>query len=152
MLSPKIKSYLKEHEVEYETIVHANTITASETAQAAHISGKKLAKSVAVKVDGKMSLVALPANRRLNIREFQKATKANNVKVMHEYEFQDKFDDCEIGAMPPLGELYNVDIYIADSLTKQNWIAFNAGNHQELLKLNCDDYLKLEHPKILKDL
>ncbi|WP_367606128.1 aminoacyl-tRNA deacylase [Legionella sp. W05-934-2] len=152
MLSPKIASYLKDHHVQYETIPHANAITASEIAQISHISGKRLAKSVAVKVDGKVSLVALPANRRLNIRTFRKAANANNVEVMREYEFQDRFDDCEVGAMPPLGELYNVDIYIAGSLAKQNWIAFNAGNHHELLKMNSLDYINLEHPKILKDL
>lgn len=152
MLSPKIESYLKDHDVEYETVVHSNAITASETAQVSHISGKQLAKSVAVKVDGKVSLVAIPANRRLNIRDFREATHANNVEVMHEYEFQNKFDDCEIGAMPPLGELYNVDIYLADSLAKQNWIAFNGGNHQELLKMSSQDYIDLVHPKILKDI
>ncbi len=152
MLSPKLKSYLKKHDIKYETISHANAITASETAQAAHISGKQLAKSVAVKIDGKMTLVALPSNRRLNVREFRDATKANNVEIMHEYEFQNKFDECEVGAMPPLGDLYNVDIYLADSLAQQKWIAFNAGNHHELLKMRAKDYLELVHPKILKEI
>ncbi|WP_347252246.1 YbaK/EbsC family protein [Legionella sp.] len=149
MLSTSIKSYLDNHNISYKTVSHPRAYTALQCAQAAHIKGGNFAKSVVVKLDGKFVLVEIPAHLRLDLDEFKKETRAKDAEIAHEYEFQDKFSDCEIGAIPLLGELYGMDVYLADSLAHQEWLAFNAGNHNELLKINSKDFLALVHPKTL---
>jgi Ala-tRNA(Pro) deacylase len=150
MITSHIKNYLKSHDVSYKTIAHPQTYTASQAAQSAHVSGKYFAKSVIVKLDGKYAMATIPANERLNLDSLKSAAHAKEAKIVHEYEFKDKFDDCEIGAMPPFGELYKMDVYMADSLAQQKWLVFNGGTHNELLKLSSNDYMYLENPKILK--
>lgn len=149
MLSPSLRKYMDNHDVAYKTISHPRAYTASQCAQAAHIKGDSFAKAVVVKLDGRFILVAIPANIRLNLALLKKETKAKHVKIAHEFEFQDKFTGCEIGAIPPLGPLYGMDVYLADSLAHQEWIVFNAGNHNELLQMKSKDFLNLIHPKTL---
>jgi Ala-tRNA(Pro) deacylase len=149
MLSPSLKKYMDTHSVTYKTISHPRAYTAAQCAQAAHISGNLFAKSVVVKLDGKFVLVAIPANNRLDLDLFKKETHAAHAEIAREFEFQDKFKDCEIGAIPLLGELFGMDVYIADSLAHQEWLVFNAGNHNELVKIKSGDFLNLVHPKTL---
>ncbi len=140
---------MKTHDIPYKTISHPRAYTASQCAQAAHIKGNHFAKSVVVKLDGKFTLVAIPANTRLNLELLKKETRAKRAEIAKEFEFQDKFKDCEVGAIPLFGELYNMDVYLADSLAHKEWFVFNAGNHDQLLKIKRDDFLNLVHPKAL---
>ena len=149
MLSPSIRKYMHTHNIPYKTISHPRAYTASQCAQAAHIKGNHFAKSVVVKLDGKFALVAIPANTRLNLDLLKKETRAKRAEIAKEFEFQNKFTDCEVGAIPLLGELYNMEVYLADSLAHQEWFVFNAGNHDQLLKIKGNDFLKLVHPKTL---
>lgn len=149
MLSREIKHYLKEHSIPYSVISHSTAYTAAQTAQSAHVSGKNLAKVIVVKMDGKFSLIALPAHEQLDLQTLKKETKCKNIEIAHEYEFSDKFLGCEVGAMPPFGELFGMEVYAAESLKNQNWIAFNGGNHNDLIQMSCTDFLKLVHPKFL---
>lgn len=149
MISPNIRKYLHNHDVKFKTISHPRAYTALQCAQGAHIKGGFFAKSVVVKLDDKFVLVAIPANIRLDLEQLKKTTKAKHAELAHEYEFQDKFADCEIGAIPLLGELYGMDVYLADSLAHKEWLAFNAGNHNQLIKIKGEDFLNLVHPKTL---
>ncbi|MCW8418897.1 YbaK/EbsC family protein [Fluoribacter dumoffii] len=148
MLSSSIKNYMKSHNIPYKTISHPRAYTASQCAQGAHIKGDHFAKSVVVKRDGKFVLVAIPANIRLNLEHFKQKTHAKHVEIPQEWEFQNQFIDCEIGAIPLLGELYSMDVYLDDGLAHQEWLVFNAGNHNQLLKVKNKDFLNLVHPKI----
>ncbi|MBN9228554.1 MULTISPECIES: aminoacyl-tRNA deacylase [Legionella] len=149
MLSLSIRKYMKDHDIAYETINHPKAYTASQCAQGAHIKRNNFAKSVIVKLDGKFVLVAIPANIRLNLEQLKKEAHAKRAEIAQEFEFQDRFKDCEIGALPIFGELYGMDVYLADSLAHKEWLVFNAGNHDQLLKIKCIDFLNLIHPKTL---
>lgn len=137
------------HDIAYKTISHSRAYTASQCAQAAHIKGNCFAKSIVVKLDGKLALVAIPAHIRLDLDQFKRETQAKHVEIAKEFEFQDKFTDCEVGAIPLFGELYGMDVYLADSLAHKEWLVFNAGNHNQLLKIRGKDFLNLVHPKAL---
>ncbi len=140
---------MNSHDVTYKTISHPRAYTASQCAQAAHIKGNYFAKSIVVKLDGKFVLVAIPANMRLDLNLLEKETHAKHAEIAKEFEFQDKFKECEIGAIPLFGELYGMDVYLADSLAHKEWLVFNAGNHNQLLKIKSEDFLNLVHPKTL---
>lgn len=149
MLSRELKKYLDEHNISFSTISHPTAYTASQVAQAAHISGKHMAKVVMVKLDGQLAIIVLPAPAHVDFNTLQNIAHAKKVELAREYEFNSKFPHCDVGAMPPFGELYGMDVYLANSLARQDWIAFNAGTHADLLKMSAKDYLQLAHPTVI---
>lgn len=145
-----LKEYLDDHQVTYSVIQHTPAYTAPEIAATSHIPGKLLAKVVIVKLDGRFAMVVEPANRRVNLKSLEDLLGGRKVELASEYEFKDRFPDCELGAMPPFGNLYDMDVYVDEVFTKDNQIAFNAGNHTELIKMSFADFEKLVNPNILK--
>ncbi len=148
-----LKNYLDKNKVRYEVVPHLTTYTAQGTAQSAHISGKEIAKTVIVNVDsgdGRMAMVVLPASRKIDLALLKDVTGAQTVELATEDEFKDMFPDCEIGAMPPFGNLYAMDVYVERSLAEDEEIAFNAGNHRELIKMSYRDFERLVKPKVLE--
>lgn len=150
MAKQSVKEFLDENNVNYSVIQHTPAYTAAEIAANCHISGKFLAKVVIIKIDGKLAMVVEPANQKVNLRSLEESVGGSKVELASEYEFKDKFPNCELGAMPPFGNLYDMDVYVAERLTKDNEIAFNAGNHSELIKMSYQDFAKLVHPNIIK--
>ena len=146
----KLKNFLDEHETKYVVISHSPAYTAQGIAASAHISGKEVAKTVIIKVDGKLIMAVLPASSKVDLNHFKNITGASNVELAKEEEFRDVFPDCELGAMPPFGNLYDLDVLAAESLTKDEEIAFNAGSHKELIKMAYKDYGQLVKPCVLK--
>ncbi len=146
----KIKEFLDSNKVKYVIIQHSPAYTAQEIAATAHISGKELAKTVMIKIDGKLAMAVLPASYKISFDQLKAALDASDVKLAYEQEFMDKFPDCEVGAMPPFGNLYGFDVYVAESLADDEEIAFNACSHTELVKMKFDDFEKLIKPKRLK--
>ena len=146
----KLKEFLDNENVKYVVIYHSRTFTAQETAACAHISGKELAKTVVVKIDGKMAMAVLPAPEHVDLELLKGASGANDIELATEKEFQGQFPQCEVGAMPPFGNLYDMDVYVEESLTEDNMIAFNAGSHVELIELSYQDFENLVKPKIVR--
>ena len=146
----KIKEFLDKNKVKYVIVQHSSAYTAQEIAASAHISGKELAKTVIVKIDGKLAMAVLPASYKVSFEQLKSELAADKVRLAYEQEFMDKFPDCEVGAMPPFGNLYGMDVYVAESLTEEEEIAFNACSHTELIKLKYKDFDKLVKPKRLK--
>jgi len=146
----KLKEVLDNENVKYVSIIHSQAYTAQETAQSAHIPGNELAKTVIVKVDGDMAMVVLPASEHVDLELLRGAVGAERVELATEQEFEDLFPMCEIGAMPPFGNLYDMAVYVEESLTNDQQIAFNAGSHTELLKLSYQDYERLVKPKVIR--
>ena len=136
----KLKEFLDSHNVKYVTISHSRAFTAQETAASAHVPVKELAKTVIVKIDGKMTMAVLPASCKVDFDLLKKAARAATIEIANEKEFKDLFPDCEIGAMPPFGNLYGMDVFVAESLTEDKEIAFNAGSHRELVKMTYIDF------------
>lgn len=148
----KLRKYLDDNRIRYVVISHSTAYTAQDAAQASHIPGKEIAKTVMVNVDGedgRMAMVVLPATSKIDFGLLKEATGADAIELATEDEFKDVFPDCEIGAMPPFGNLYNIPVYVAQRLTEDEEIAFNAGNHRELIKMRYKDFERLVHPKVL---
>lgn len=146
----KLKEFLDSQNVKYVTISHSAAYTAQEIAASAHIPGQELAKTVMIRLDGKLAMAVLPASYKVDLNALKEATGANQVELAGEQEFRSQFLECELGAMPPFGNLYDMQVYVDQSLTKDDTIAFNAGSHTELLKLSYKDFESLVRPKVLK--
>ncbi len=146
----KIKDFLDSKNTKYVTISHSTAYTANEIAASAHIPGKELAKTVMVKIDGKMTMAVLPASYKVDFDLLQEASGASKVELAGEQEFQDMFPGCEIGAMPPFGNLYGMEVIVDKSLCEDEEIAFNAGSHTELIRLSYKDFERLVKPKVVK--
>ena len=144
----KLKEFLDKENVKYVSIKHSSAYTAQEIAASAHIPGKELAKTVMVKINGKIAMAVLPGSYKIDIKMLKEITGTDNVRLADETEFKDKFPDCEVGAMPPFGNLYNIDVYAAQSLEDDEEIVFNACSHTELIKLSFKDFKRLVNPKI----
>lgn len=146
----RLKEFLDTHNIKYVIISHSRAFTAQETATSAHIPGKELAKTVMVKVNGKMAMAVLPASYKVDFDLLKKVPGASKAEIASEKEFKDLFPGCEIGAMPPFGNLYGMEVFVAESLAEDEEIAFNAGSHRELIKMAYKDFEKLVKPKVMK--
>lgn len=146
MATERLRDYLDRERVSYQTIRHAETITAQETAQSAHIRGREFAKTVMVKLDGRLAMAVLPADRKLNLGLLQKASGAQHAELADEDEFKSRFPECDVGAMPPFGNLYDMEVFAAERLAEDESIAFNAGSHTELVKMSYRDFERLVKP------
>ena len=145
----KLKDFLDKHHIKYVAISHSLAYTAQEIAESAHIPAKELAKTVIVKLDGKMGMVVLPANVKVDLEALKSITGVSDVSLASETEFKDQFPGCEIGAMPPFGNLYDMDVFVEKSLEEDEKIAFNAGNHSELIQLAFKDFKALVKPNVI---
>ena len=146
MPSKKLKEFLDVNKVKYVSIQHSSAYTAQEIAASAHIPGKDLAKTVIIKIDGKMAMAVLPASYKVSFENLKNALGGKDVRLAYEQEFVDKFPDCEVGAMPPFGNIYSMDVYVAEALAENEEIAFNACTHTELVKMRFNDFEKLVKP------
>jgi Ala-tRNA(Pro) deacylase len=146
----QLKEFLDRHQVRYVTIAHSLAYTAQEIAQSAHIRGKELAKTVLVKLDGKMAMAVLPASRRVNFDLLKQGSGARTVELAGEAEFKDRFPGCELGAMPPFGNLYGMEVLVSEDLAADDEIAFNAGTLTELIRMSSKDFQRLVQPKVVK--
>jgi Ala-tRNA(Pro) deacylase len=146
----KLKDFLDKNNIKYVTMKHSTAYTAQEVAASAHIPGKELAKTVMVRVDGKMAMAVLPASYKVDFKQLKEAAGAKSVTLASEQEFKDMFPECEVGGMPPFGNLWGMEVYVAKSLAEDEEIAFNAGSHTELIRLAYADFETLVEPKVLK--
>lgn len=146
----RLKTFLNEHRVRYVAMSHSSAYTAQEIAAATHIPGKAMAKAVMVKLDGRMTMLVLPAAYKVNLDLLRKAVGASKTQLANEGEFKEYFPDCETGAMPPFGNLYGLPVIVAESLKDNTEIAFNAGTHTEVIKLDFADFERLVKPTVLK--
>lgn len=150
MPNKKLKAYLDDQRVKYVTINHSKAYTAQEVVASLHIKGKKFAKTVMINVDGKMVMAVLPASYRVNLEKLRSLLHAENVEIAAEQEFQKIFPGCEVGAMPPFGNLYDMPVYVAASLVADDDIYFTAGSHTELVKMRFTDYENLVDPEVIR--
>lgn len=145
----KLREYLDDQKVKYVCISHSPAFTAQEIAASAHVPGKELAKTVMVKLDKKMAMVVLPASERVDLKALQASSGAKKVELAGEKDFRHLFPECEVGAMPPFGNLYDMEVFVSPTLTEDEEIAFNAGSHVELIRLAYRDFERLVKPKVV---
>jgi Ala-tRNA(Pro) deacylase len=145
-----LANYLDSYNTRYLVISHSPAYTAQGIAGLTHISGKELAKTVIVKLNGNLAMAVLPANYHVDLQALRTAAKVETVELASEDEFQDRFPQCETGSMPPFGNLYGMPVFADESLEKDREIAFNAGTHRELIRMTWEDYKKLASPTVLR--
>ena len=149
MPATKLNAFLDGQGIKYLTIRHSPAFTASEIAESAHIAGRGFAKTVIVKIDEGMAMVVLPANRKIVLSDLREMLGSPHLRLATEDEFEDRFPDCALGAMPPFGNLYGLPVYVEQSLAQEPEIAFNAGNHSEVIKMWFADFDELVHPIVV---
>lgn len=144
----KLKTYLEQNDVHYDTLIHSEVYTAQEAAAAAHIPGKDLAKTVMVKLDGAMAMMVLPSTFKVSLDRVRHVTGASTVELAGEDEFRDLFPSCDPGAMPPFGNLWDMQVFVDQHLREDEQIAFCAGTHHELVRMAYADFEKLVNPVV----
>ena len=148
MPAKKLKEFLDSNGAKYVLISHAPAFTAQEIAAEAHIPGKELAKTVMVRIDGKMSMAVLPASYVIDFDLLKVVAGASEVALASESEFKGLFPGCELGAIPPFGNLYDVPVFVDRSLAEDEEIAFNAGSLKELFRMAYKDFEGLVGPRV----
>lgn len=149
MAANKLKAFLDSRGIRYVSIKHSMAFTAAEVAESAHVKGRDFAKTVIVKIDGLMAMVVLPSTRRLVLHDLREMLANDEARLASEAEFRGAFPDCELGAMPPFGNLYGMAVYVAAALAEEPEIAFNAGTHTEVIKLSYEDFEAVVKPIVL---
>jgi Ala-tRNA(Pro) deacylase len=149
MAVKKLKDFLDRNGVEYISIQHSPAYTAQKIAALAHVKGRNLAKPVMVRLDGRMVMAVLPSKYRVDLDLLREATRAGKAELARETEFSHLFPNCDTGAEPPFGNLWNLPVYVDKTLAEDKEIAFNAGSHSELVQLSYEDYARLVEPKVL---
>jgi len=144
----RLENYLRENGAPYSLHHHPPAFTAQAVAESEHISGRSVAKVVIVFKDGTMTMLALPANLRVNLSKAAEAIGVREVRLAHEDEFQAAFPDCDVGAMPPFGNLYDIETYVDKNLEQSQEIVFNAGTHEDTIHVQYADFKRLVHPKV----
>ena len=145
----RLKDYLDKEGIKYVSIAHSPAFTMQEVAASTHLPGSLMAKTVVVELDGQMAMAVLPANKRIILQDLREVSGSETLKFASEQDFLARFPDCEIGAMPPFGNLYGMEVCVAPALAQNAEIAFNAGSHTEVIKMSYADFERLVHPKVL---
>jgi Ala-tRNA(Pro) deacylase len=145
-----IKDLLDKENVKYVTIRHSPAYTAQEVAESAHIPGRIMAKTVMVEIDGELAMTVLPSNHRVVVDDLCNLAGSEEVRLLREEEFSHIFPDCEPGAMPPFGNLYDLSVYVSPDLADEAEIAFNAGTHTEVIRMMFHDFDHLVRPKVVR--
>ena len=126
----RLRELLDGYQVKYTVISHSPAYTAQEVAESSHITGKEIAKTIIVELDGELTMVVVPASRDIDFEYLKEETDSEHAELVKEDQFKDRFPDCEVGAMPPFGHLYGMKLIVDDRLSQDREIAFNAGNHR----------------------
>lgn len=145
----QLKEFLDGANVEYMCLTHPPAFTAQDLAHHVKIAGDKVVKTVIIELDGKMAMLVMPATWRVRWESLSRILDTDFVDLADEQEFQDRFPDCEVGAMPPFGNLFGMTVYCAEPLTEQSELAFAAGSHTETLHMKTRDFLNLVQPMVL---
>ena len=143
-----VADYLDRHNVYYHCYNHPPAVTAMEIAQAAQIPGALLAKTVIITGDGELAMAVLPSNQKIDLQKLRPVMEVDHLRIASEYEFGDRFPHCEMGGVPPLGDLYGMRVFMERSLLNADWMAFNAGTHTEIIKMDTGVFRRLVQPVV----
>lgn len=151
MTVPKgIKEYLEREKIAYELLEHNRAFTATEVAGAQHIPGRKMVKTVIIKADDQFIMCLLPAIHYLDLDKLKEIIGSKQIRLAHEEEMSKLFPDCEIGSEPPFGLLYGLKVYADKFLEEDHEVAFNAGSHTDMIKMQFKDLQRLAQPTFIE--
>jgi len=144
----RLQRFLDQHHVPYGVMPHPETFTARETVEALDVPGNEMAKTVIAKAGGRYIMLVLPADERVDLAKVARLLHANTVRLATEPEMHGLFPDCEVGAMPPFGALYDVEEWVDHTMIRMREMICEAGNHHEAIKLGMGDFMALVHPTV----
>ena len=147
-LLERLKNLFEKEKIPYRLIPHWEVYTAPELAASIHIPGRKVVKVVVVWADGEYVMAVLPSHRQLDLTRFAQVIGARQLLLAKEWEVGKLFPDCEVGAMPPFGNLYGLRVYVDMSLILEPLIYFSAGSHYEVVEMRYEDFERLVHPEV----
>ena len=148
MATRRIREFLDGNRAKYVLISHSTAYTAQEVAESAHVPGREMAKTVVVRLDGRLGLAVVPATRDVDMGLLRLTTGALYVGLAEEGEFEGRFEGCQLGAMPPFGNLFGMETVADERLAEEDLIAFNAGSHQDVIAMRFADWRRLVRPKV----
>lgn len=144
----EVEKFLHDNEVKYRTVRHSPAYTSHEIAQAAHLPGRRLAKVTMVELNGELAMAVLPASEMVDVQALRDLAGAREARLATEDRFASCFPDCEVGAMPPFGNLWGIPVFVSDGFRPTDEIAFEAGSHSELLEMPYVVFERLVNPRI----
>ncbi len=142
----RIHQYLRSQGVPFEWLHHPQAFTAQELAHSMHLSGKRLAKTIVIAADGQPVMTVLPASHRLNLNDLRGLLEAREVEMLPEAELAKICPDCELGAIPPLGGLYGIDVWVDKAVSECEDIVFSAGTHEDSIRTKYADFARSVKP------
>lgn len=145
----KLEAYLRDNQAPFEIQHHRVAYTAQDVAASEHLSGQIVAKVVIAVADGALIMLVLPADHRVDMAKVRAVVAARELWLAEEREFADRFPDCELGAMPPFGNLYGLPVYVDQTLTRDQSIVFQAGTHSQTMRVRYLDFARLVKPRVV---
>lgn len=150
MPGKQLKAFLEKSGADFIALSHPPAYTAQQLAHHGRIPGDRVAKTVIIELDGKMAMLVMPATWRIHWDRLSDILETDFLELADEMEFKDRFPDCEVGAMPPFGNLCGMAVYCSEALTRQPDIAFAAGSHEESIHMKTEDFLALVDPVVIE--
>ncbi len=144
----EVENFLRTKNVKYRTVHHSPAFSSQEIAEAAHVPARRLAKVTMVKINGELAMAVLPASEMVDVEALGKLADSKTVQIATEHDFADRFPGCEVGAMPPFGNLWGMKVFVSNGFSKDENIAFEAGSHSELLEIPYTDFERLVEPQV----
>ena len=138
-IAPKVKQYLDSKGIVYDAVSHPRTYTSNQTAQAAHVSGEQLVKSVVIHHELGYFVAVVPATHRIDLGSLQDLM-GTRLGLAAESEVGELFDDCDLGAVPPVGAVYGIDAVLDESLADATEVYFEGGDHTTLIRVTGDGF------------
>jgi Ala-tRNA(Pro) deacylase len=145
----RLVSFLDENGVTFETLHYPLDFTAQEKAADTHTPGIEFAKTVLVQVDERYAMAVLPAHHRVDLERLRSLLGARRVRLAHEDETAPLFPDCDVGAEPPFGNLYEMPVYLASAMSDDRRITFSAGTHEHVIRMGFTEFRRLARPEVL---
>ncbi|HEV2173051.1 MAG TPA: YbaK/EbsC family protein [Nitrospira sp.] len=144
----RLQSYLDSHKIPYQVVNHSIAYTAREAADSLHIPANTFAKVVVIKAEGRYLMAVLPSTWKVDLKRLEEVLECPYVRLATEDELAILFPDCEIGSMPPFGNLYGTPVYVDATLTQDEEIVFDAGSHVGAIKMRYKDFVDLVRPQV----
>jgi len=145
-----VREFLEKRDVPFEVLPHWPTYDAQHTAQAVHVPGREMAKTVLLRVDGPQPFVVavLPATRHIDFARVKYVLGLERVSLANERDISEQCPDCEFGVLPPFGSQYGMTTLVDAGLSKDDQIVFNGNTHEEAIRMKYNDFCRIEHPTV----
>ncbi|HEX6331299.1 MAG TPA: YbaK/EbsC family protein [Actinomycetota bacterium] len=144
----RLEGYLRENGVSFEVQKHPVAYTAQKVAASEHVPGRMFAKVVMVEADRELVMLVVPASAAIDTARVENVLGGRPVRLAAEREFAPRFPDCEAGAMPPFGNLYDVPVVVERALGENDHIVFQAGTHDTTMSVAYEDFERLVRPSV----